>query len=386
MKKELLCTFTTIAVFTIFNSCSKLDQQQDDQQLAAQHVGNNKQGMIYIESNAAGQNSILSYFQNSNGTLTYFNTTASGGAGSGSALGSQGALALDETHHYLYAVNAGSNSISVFSIAGDGALTLTQTISSNGTTPVSLSVFGWWLYVVNAGSDNISGFNINSSTGQLSYIPGSDLSLSGSGTGPAQIQFTPDRKLIVTEKNTNKLITFPVSTSGLASAPSFTSSTMPTPFGFAVSGNNVVVAHTTNGMANNGHVSTYKFAAPNTGTSSPGGPLAPASPAVCAQQTNAARVVTTKDGKLAYITNFGSNSISSFKVDFSGNLQIMNSVEATTGSAPTDITFNHNESYIYTINAASHTISEYKKSPNGRLSLVGQIGGLPANAAGLVAL
>jgi len=114
--------------------------------------------------------------------------------------------------------------------------------------------------------------------------------------------------------------------------------------------------------------------------------MAPAGSLVTADQTNASRVITTKDGNLAYITNFGSNSISSFKVDFTGNIQIMNKVEATTGGSPTDIVFNNNESFIYTINSFAHTISEYKKSPNGRLSLIGQIGGLPANAAGLAAL
>jgi 6-phosphogluconolactonase len=386
MKKEIFFTMTTIVFLTIFNSCSKMDQQQDDQSLTTQRVGNNRQGVIYTESNDGQQNSILSYFQNSNGTLSYLATTASGGAGTGSALGSQGALALDETHHWLYAVNAGSNSISVFNINDDGSLVLTQTVSSYGSLPVSLTVFGWWLYVVNSGNGNIGGFDINSSNGTLSYISGSNQSLSSASASPAEIKFTPDRHLIVTEKNSNKLITYPVTTSGLASAGSFTTSSMPTPYGFAVSGNNVVVAHTSNGAANFSTVGSYAVAPYNNSTNGSATITYPACTPLCAEQTLASRVVTTSDGRYAYVTNSGSNTISSFTVNVDGSMQIMNKTEATTGSVPTDVVFSINESYLYAINSSSHTISEYKKSPNARLSIIGEIGGLPAYAAGLVAL
>src|SRR5258705_4391931 len=100
MKKETSCTMAIIVLLTIFSSCSKQDQQQDEQSLTTQKVGNNRQGVIYIESNAAQQNSIIAYLQNSNGSLTYLATTSSGGAGTGAPLGSQGALALDETHQW----------------------------------------------------------------------------------------------------------------------------------------------------------------------------------------------------------------------------------------------------------------------------------------------
>ena len=249
MKKETSCTMAIIVLLTIFSSCSKQDQQQDEQSLTTQRVGNNKQGVIYTESNAAQQNSIIAYLQNSNGTLTYLATTASGGAGTGAQLGSQGALVLDETHHWLFAVNAGSNSISSFSVGSDGDLALVQTVSSNGSIPVSLSVFGEWLYVVNAGSASISGFTIGSN-GSLTYIAGSNQYLSSASAAPAEIKFTQDRHLMVTEKNTNKIMTFPVTTSGVAGPGAFTSTPMPTPYGFSISGNHIVVAHTSNGTAN----------------------------------------------------------------------------------------------------------------------------------------
>src|SRR5437016_4509384 len=82
---------------------------------------NSNQGFVYTESNDAGQNAILTYAQSSNGKLTFLRSTPSGGSGSGAPLGSQGALAFDDVQvHWLFAVNAGSNSISSFSVDDNG--------------------------------------------------------------------------------------------------------------------------------------------------------------------------------------------------------------------------------------------------------------------------
>jgi len=168
----------------------------------------------------------------------------------------------------------------------------------------------------------------------------------------------------------------------VAGAGGFTTTPMPTPYGFSISGNHVVVAHTSNGAANFSTVATYSVPSYNNNANTATLACTP----ICCEQTMASRVVTSADGKYAYVTNFGSNSISSFTVGFDGSLHVMKNVEATTGAAPTDVALSNNESYLYTINASSHTISEYKKSPNGRLNNMGEISGLPAFATGLVAL
>ena len=59
-------------------------------------------------------------------------------------------------------------------------------------------------------------------------------SLSGSGVGPAQIAFTPDgSSLLVTEKNTNALVTFAIGRDGLPADMRVQASVGATPFGFA---------------------------------------------------------------------------------------------------------------------------------------------------------
>src|SRR5262249_56465083 len=63
---------------------------------------------------------------------------------------------------------------------------------------------------------------------------GSTRPLSSSSTGPAEVAFRPDgRVLVVTEKTTNTIDTYTVGSDGLASGPNAFPSAHPTPFGFA---------------------------------------------------------------------------------------------------------------------------------------------------------
>src|SRR5437763_748930 len=77
--------------------------------LAAPHPA----GAVYVETNAAAGNAIAIFNRDNNGMLTTAGTVATGGLGTGSGLGSQGALALSDDNGWLFAVNAGSNDISV---------------------------------------------------------------------------------------------------------------------------------------------------------------------------------------------------------------------------------------------------------------------------------
>ena len=73
-------------------------------------------------------------------------------------LASQGSLAYNQNDALLYAVNAGSNTVSVFSVNGD-ELSLRQVISSGGTFPVSVTVHGNLVDVLNAeGGGSVQGY------------------------------------------------------------------------------------------------------------------------------------------------------------------------------------------------------------------------------------
>src|SRR5205807_2166187 len=116
--------------------------------LAAQSTG-----AVYVLSNQPVENAVIVFHRNADGTLLPGGSFPTGGAGFGSGpnpLGSQGALMLSADNRLLFAVNAGSDSITSFSVAGD-SLTALQTVPSGGTMPVSLTVYKDMLYVLNSG-------------------------------------------------------------------------------------------------------------------------------------------------------------------------------------------------------------------------------------------
>ena len=91
-------------------------------------------GAVYTESNAAAGNAILAFTRSAAGALTAAGSFPTGGLGTGADLGSEGAVTLID-HQWLLAVNAGSNEVSVFRIAGNG-LVRTDRVPSGGAMPV----------------------------------------------------------------------------------------------------------------------------------------------------------------------------------------------------------------------------------------------------------
>jgi 6-phosphogluconolactonase (cycloisomerase 2 family) len=130
--------------------------------------GSGDPGAVYAMTNAVGGNEIVVYSSAADGTLTLVDTVSTGGLGGiGSppepvdALGSQGSLVLSRDNQWLFAVNAGSDEISVFRVERQG-LTLVDVQPSGGSFPVSLTVDEDLLYVLNSGGDsNITGFTLD---------------------------------------------------------------------------------------------------------------------------------------------------------------------------------------------------------------------------------
>ena len=95
-------------------------------------------------------------------------------------------------------MNAGSNTVSVFSVHGD-QLCLRQVVSSGGTFPVSVAVHGNLVYVLNAeNGGSVQGYV--ASSGVCSRYPGSNRSLGLTiptdttqfTHTPGQVAFSPD--------------------------------------------------------------------------------------------------------------------------------------------------------------------------------------------------
>lgn len=147
---------------------------------------------VYTITNPNGANAIAAYERNrQTGELTFRATYPTGGLGTGRIIDSQSPLVVNVENTFLYAVNAGSNSISVMAIREDGSLeALGAPVASRGVEPSSLALNGDLLYVANKGDGatppNYTGFRVNAD-GTLGRIKRRiELSL---GDDPTQILF-----------------------------------------------------------------------------------------------------------------------------------------------------------------------------------------------------
>lgn len=333
-------------------------------------------GAVYTSTNSPTGNAVVAFRRAGDGSLTPAGSFPTGGTGTGGGLGNQGAVVLHEPGELLFAVNAGSDQVTSFRVTRRGLRRL-DVAASGGDQPVSLTVNADLLYVLNAGSDQITGFRIGH-RGDLNPLAGSTRALSGTGTDAAQVEFGPRGDLlVVTEKATNRIDTFPVGPDGRPGELTSQTSAGETPFGFAFDGRgHLIVSEAFGGAPNASALSSYDVAA--------GAGIAPISPVVRTEQTAACWVVVTKDGRFAYTTNTGSGSISSYDVGRDGSISLLESVAADTGagSGPTDLALSDSR-HLFVLNAGARTVGAYRVRGDGRLVLVDIAGGLPAGATGL---
>ncbi|HEV8362106.1 MAG TPA: beta-propeller fold lactonase family protein [Gemmatimonadaceae bacterium] len=346
---------------------------------ALDRVGAAAVGAVYTQTNDASANAVRAFARASDGSLTFVADYPTGGKGNGApGLGSQGAVIIAE-ERFLLAVNAGSNEISSFRIGASG-LTLVETISSGGTMPVSVSSWGGLVYVLNAGSDNVTGFRLNS-VGDLSAIPGSTRSLSGTGTGAAQVGFHPrGRQVVVTEKATNSIDVFAVNANGTLTGPAVQPSNGATPFGFEFSQRGyLLVSEAFGGAPNASATSSYGL--------SDAGALLTLSKSVPTTETAACWVVVTSDQRFVYVTNTGSNTITGYALAPNGTLRRLSDdgVTAQTQTGPIDADFSRDGQFLYTLDRGSGAISIFGVNANGSLTSRGTQSGIPTTAYGLVA-
>jgi 6-phosphogluconolactonase len=335
---------------------------------------------VFVLSNGGSGNHVIAYDRAANGTLTWAGNFSTGGNGTGASLASQGALAVTADHHWLLAVDAGSDQISVFRIGSTSPLlALTDVVSSGGIMPVSLTVSGHWVYVLNDGGSGlpgtISGFSLNSS-GILNPLAGSTQPLStSSASGAAQISFNPTGSvLLVTEKNTNMLDSYRVNAKGVAWGLKTHVSQGTTPYGFAFAPNGAAI------VSNAASNSLSSYAVYN------GGNVHVRSNSVPDYQTAPCWVVLTGGGHYAFTSDGHSNAISSYVVEANGKIVLLQSLAASTGAGPNDVAIAPGSHLLYVYDAGAGNIEGYWIHANGTLSWVDTTGGLPAGAQGLVSI
>jgi 6-phosphogluconolactonase (cycloisomerase 2 family) len=334
-------------------------------------------GAVYVLSNQPSGNAVLVFDRAADGSLTAAGSYATGGTGTGGGLGSQGAVILDASGRHLYAVNAGSGTITSFRVRHDG-LEQIDVAPSGGSMPTSLTVAGDLLYVLNAGgAGSINGLTIDD--GHLEPLAGSARALSGGATAPAQVSFTPDGdQLLVTERATQRIDVFDVGADGLATGPTVVASAGATPFGFGFDNkDHAIVSEAFGGAADASAVSSYDLV---------GGGLQTVSASVPTTETAACWIAVTANGKFAYAGNAGTASVTGYRVSPDGSLTILDA-DGKTGSATagiTDLAVSRNSQFLYG-RVGNGTVAAWSINANGSLVDLGAVPGLPVGAAGIAA-
>ena len=332
-------------------------------------------GYAYTISNAAAGNELVVYARADDGTLTPAGSIPTGGLGTGAGLASQGAVTLTDDGHTVLAVNPGSNSVAAFHVRHHWP-TLLNTAPSGGIRPVSVAVDKKLVYVLNknnAALATVSGFRLDMDG--LTAIPGSTRVLNAGAADAAQVKFTPNGDtLVVTGRSSNKIDTFAVGEGGLlASLKTFDVAPGGTPFGFDFDNKGHLLVSLA-GVAGSSGAASYAVGKD--------GSLATITAPIATGQNAACWLVTSKDGRFAFVANAASASVSTFSVDHDGSIAFQG-VTAVPGMTPVDEALSKDGRTLYVLAAGSHGIVQFSVGDDGTLTYIGSQLTVPAAAAGL---
>ena len=340
---------------------------------------NDRSPAVFVMTNAADRNEVISYKRNADGTLTeerHFSTGGRGSGGNNDPLESQGSLTLTQDHSHLLAVNAGSGDISLFRIHGSD-LDLRDRVSSGGSEPNAIAQHGDLVYVLNTGgSSSAVGFRLHYD--ELTPIENSLRFLSTNTSGAASLAFSPNGQfLAVTERLTNSIDVFLVQSDGTLSPIVVNPSVGPGVFSLSFAPNGTAIVSETGaaGVPNGSAASSYSVQ--SNGTLSAITASAPTLGA--ANCWNA----VTPDGRFAYFSNAGSSTISGFAIAANGILTALPGTvvgQNPAGATNLDIAASGDGKFLYTLNAKVGTVGIFSIQNDGTLAPVGSAGGITPNS------
>jgi 6-phosphogluconolactonase (cycloisomerase 2 family) len=293
-------------------------------------------------------------------------------------------VVLSGDGRWLFAVNAGSDELSVFAASTEG-LPLVDRVAAGGVRPTSIAVHRNLLYVLsNGGGDDpatLHGFMI-SDDGRVSPLAGSGRELSRPDADPAQIGFSPDGgTLVVTERATDSISAYAVAPDGFAEGPTVFPSSGATPYGFEFTRAGVlVVTEAAAGETGAASVSSYLLSGPQE--------LSLVSGSVGDTRSEVCWAAITPDDRHVYVTNFGDGTISTYTITADGRIELLHPVAATTAEGRAglrDEAISRDGRYLYALHADVQRIFCWQVQQDSSLTPVGAFGGLPATVAGLAA-
>lgn len=334
----------------------------------AEHHGH--QPAVFVQTDGLDGNSIVAYARGADGTLQAAGDYSTGGLGgilAGSVvdhLASQGALQYDRAHRLLFAVNAGSDTLTVFRVHGT-RLERTQVIGSGGTFPSSIAVRGHVLYVLNSrDGGSVQGFVIVGD--RLVRIPAWHRALGLDPTAtpefthtPGQVAFDPSgtRLLVTTKATTSSVDVFRVDRLGRPSAtPTVTALPGAVPFAidFDPQGRVVLADVGTNS------VDVFTLTADDT--------LTPVSSTATGQKATCWIVA---DGANVYASNAGSGTLSGYRIAADGSTTALGNTATDPGTVDAAVTADGR--YLYVQAGRNGDVDEFAVQPDGSLTAIGSV-------------
>jgi len=341
-------------------------------------------GHLYVNDNTAGTNTIAAFDRHADGTLTPLpgSPFTVGGAGTGTGIGSQGALQITSNGKYLLAVDAGSNQISVLRINDDGELNPVGggPVSSGGVKPVSIAVHGSLVYVANAGDggSNYTGFTLNPG-GHLRPIAGSTVALPA-GSSPGDVLFNSDgTRLIGAEVGPSVIDSFVIGANGLLTAApgSPFAAQGPGPFGseYRPTDPTQLFVSNAHGGPGNGTISAFSDGSDGTLTSIGTSPFPDFQTAPC-------WVEISHDGQFLFTVNTASNSVSRYAIAGDGSLSLLGSTSLGSANVGAeDARLGPNGGTLWVVDTGARAVSAFAVNGGNLTQLPSSPTPLPAGSA-----
>jgi 6-phosphogluconolactonase (cycloisomerase 2 family) len=338
---------------------------------------------VFAATNDPSGNAVKVWRDDGAGHLTFAASYATGGEGgvaSGAQadpLASQSSLVFDRGHDMLFAVNAGSDSLTAFHVNGT-TLGSRQVIRSDGSFPVSIAVHGDLVYVLNAaGAGSVHGYRIVN--GSLQGIFGSTRSLGLANTNPpdflkspGEVAFTRDgHALVVTTKANGTILGWGVHSDGRLDASAAVSAPAgQVPFSTALGRDGSLLIS----EAGTASVSSYAVGTHGALTAT-FGPVTDHGTATCWIQ---------RAGRFVFVSNTGSDTLSRYELVGAHELALVEQTAATTSGGPTDLATSADGRVLYNENGLTGHVEIYRIASDGALTFTGFVDGLtPQVAEGL---
>ncbi len=325
-------------------------------------------GTVFVQTDNPAGNAVVRYERSRTGQLWQagsFRTGGNGGVLQGSQvdhLASEDSLVRQGDH--LYAVNAGSNTITNFKITETG-LVRAQVIDSGGDFPVSIAASPRAVYVLNArGGGSIQGFlnigghliKVDGWNRQLGFDPNASPEFTST---PAQISFAPgDHELVVTTKGDGSSVeTFSVGPFGWpAPEPTVTTLSGRVPFGFDFD----AAGHLVASEAGTNSVATF--------TLRHDGGLTLRDRFLTGQRATCWVVVHQN---IAYVSNAGSATVTSYRVGSAGDITPLQTVSTDAGTVDAAVSRDGRNLYVQT--GAEGKVDEFAVRADGSLDPIGSV-------------